>query len=405
MTADEIARLRQVGAQIRALRRQRGLTQSDLARRAGMKPGPVNAIENGRSLPSTGVLLRLAKAMGVAIEKVFEGEADGNYVREAAPSRERAFPANRPVYSSLAPDVPASAPVRVPEAPLIRLDKRGEPYPAELVNMLDAAANAFLTLEDLCGSPKQPALPLRLSMPMSEAGVENLVYKVRVLLGIGHGVIFDYVELLENAGLRVLFVPFPPGLDSASCYDPESRNAFLFVTDSERVNTERKLFGLVRELGRIYCHTGRMTPIPGRRKELDAEHVASKFAAFFLMPGEAVLETVRQVGVAPDGWTWDLLVRIKHRFGVSAESFLYRLGELDLITPALMAELRDRIKAYYLKTANAEPGACRRILTPNGRLGDLLESARTARVFSEEETATERKAVMDVLEKWGIRMP
>ena len=405
MSESEIDRLRKIGEQIRILRRQRGLSQSDLARRAGMKPGPVNAIENGRSLPSTGVLLRLARAMGVAIEKVFEEGADGNYVREAAAARERALPANRPVYSSLAPPVPAGAPARVPEAPLIRLDKRGDPYPVEAVALMDAAANAFLALEDLCGAPKQPALPLRLSMPLSEAGVENLVYKVRVLLGIGHGVIFDYAELFENAGLRVLFAPLPPGLDSASCYDPESRNAFLFVTDSDRVNTERKLFGLAREVGRIYCHTGGLTRIPGRRKELDAEHVASKFAAFFLMPGEAALESVRQVGVAPDGWTWDLLVRIKHRFGVSAESFLYRLGELDLITPRLMAELKDRILAHYAKTGHAEPGACRRILSPNGRLGDLLESSRTARVFSEEETAAERQTVIGVLEKWKIKMP
>jgi Zn-dependent peptidase ImmA (M78 family) len=282
---------------------------------------------------------------------------------------------------------------------------KGAPYPAGVVALLDAAANAFLTLEDLCGAPKQPSLPLRLSMPMSEQGVENMVYKVRVLLGIGHGVIFDYVELLENAGLRVLFVPFPPGLESASCYDAESRNAFLFVTDSDQVNTERKLFGLARELGRIYCHTGRMTRIPGRRKELDAEHVASKFAAFFLMPCEAVLETVRQVGVQPNGWTWDLLMRLKHRFGVSAETFLYRLGELDLVTPVLMAELKDRILTYYAKNSHAEPGACRRILTPNGRLGDLLESARTARVFPEPDAETERNAVMAVLKRLGVKMP
>lgn len=405
MTMDEIVRLRKVGARIRTLRRQRGLSQVELARRVGMKPGPVNAIEKGRSLPSTGVLLRLARVLNVTMDKFFEEGTDGLYVREANATAGRRWPAKRPVYSSLDPQVSAGVSTGRPEAPLVRLDVKGAPYPDDVVRLLDEVTNAFLTLEDLCGAPKQPALPLRLSMPMSEQGVENLVYKVRVLLGIGHGVIFDYVELLENAGVRVLFVPFPPGLESASCYDAESRNAFLFVTDSGQVNTERKLFGLARELGRIYCHTGRMTRIPGRHKELDAEHVAAKFAAFFLMPSEAVLETVRQVGVQPDGWTWELLVRLKHRFGVSAETFLYRLGELDLVTPVLKAELKARIKAYYAEKGNEEPGACRRILTPNGRLGDLMESARTGHLFPEAEVAAERDAVKAVLKRLGVKMP
>jgi len=392
MTVLERAQLRQLGVQIRLMRQERGLTQAELARQAGMKPGPVNAIEKGRSLPSTGVLLRLARVMEVPVSRVFDGAGSAVAGRGGA----------RPVCSSLAPRRSGGA---IPEAPLIRLDRRQAPYPPAVVQMLDEAANAFLTLEDLCGAPKQPVLPLRLAMPLSEAGLEELVYKVRVLLGIGQGVIFDYVELFENAGLRVLFVPFPPGIESAACYDPVSRNAFLFITDSEAVTSERKLFGLARELGRIYSHTGGLETIPGRRKRLDAEHAAAKFAAFFLMPAEAVRQTVRQLGVAASGWTWNLLVRVKHRFGVSAETFLYRLGELDLITPALLTEMKDRLDRYYAKTNHGEPGASRRLLTPNGRLGDLLESARTARLFPEAQTAAERETVIGVLDKWGIAMP
>jgi len=76
--------------------------------------------------------------------------------------------------------------------------------------------------------------------------------------------------------------------------------------------------------------------------------------------------------VSRGAWSWELLLRLKHRFGVSAETFLYRLDELDLIAPNRLNEIKARIKAHYAATHNAEPDGSRRILSPNGRLGDLL---------------------------------
>jgi transcriptional regulator with XRE-family HTH domain/Zn-dependent peptidase ImmA (M78 family) len=405
LSPDEVVHLKKIGERIRVIRRQRGLMQTELAKRVGMRPGPINAIEKGRSIPSTGVIVRLAKVLGVTVQKLFEEKGESRYIREDRAPYGRRLQVMRPVVSSLETGETAPIGPTEPVAPLIRLDVKGEPYPPEMLAMLDAMANAFLTLEDLCGVPKQPVLPLSFAMPLSEQGLEDFVYKIRVLLGIGHGVIFDYVELFENAGLRVLFVPLPEGVFSASCYDPESRNAFLFVTDSKRVNTERKLFHLIRELGRIYCHTGRLEKLSGRTKVLDAGHVASKFAAFFLMPCEAVMETVRQVGVAPDGWTLSLLLRLKHRFGVSAESFLYRLGELDLVTPAKKAEMKKRIHADYEKSGYAEPGSSRRMLNPNGRLGDLLEAGPSIRLYPKGEVEEELRAVRAVVRRYRVKMP
>ena len=50
-------------------------------------------------------------------------------------------------------------------------------------------------------------------------------------------------------------------------------------------------------------------------------------------------------------------------------------GELDLITPRFQDGLHASIKAHYDAHAFAEPGQSRRILSPNGRLGDLLHTA------------------------------
>ncbi len=96
---------------------------------------------------------------------------------------------------------------------------------------------------------------------------------------------------------------------------------------------------------------------------LDAEHAARRFAALFLMPGEAVLSSVWQVGVDEKGWTWGMMMRLKHRFVVSAEAFLYRLEELDLIAKPVRDDLKRAIYAYYASNRNTEPDESRRILT------------------------------------------
>ena len=50
-------------------------------------------------------------------------------------------------------------------------------------------------------------------------------------------------------------------------------------------------------------------------------------------------------------------------------------GELGVITPRFPDGLRASIKSHYDAHAFAEPGQSRRILSPNGRLGDLLHTA------------------------------
>lgn len=380
----------EVGAAIRFLRRQRHLSQAELGRRIGMRPGPMNNIEQGKNLPSTPVLFRIATVLQIPVDALLHAASERPaYVREREPdypalpdpaSPERTVRSEDPVPYRVSVQRPVIAPPSArPSATAIQLLPADPPLKPRTLAMLDDLAYSFLTLEDLCGTLKRAAIPLVQHMPRTEAGIEDLAARVRALLGIGPAVIFDYLELFENAGLRVVFCPLPDSVESVSCHDPANENAFLFISSNPRMTVERQTFRLACELGRIYCHTSGLRQVEGRDKPLDAPHVAAKFAAFFLMPAESVRTTVRQVGVKYDGWTWELLLRLKHRFGVSAETFLYRLDELDLISPRQARTLKTRIRTYYLATHNGEPDGSRRILTPNGRLGDLLLAAETGK--------------------------
>lgn len=56
---------------VRELREARGWTQLELAERTGVSRKTVNTIENGALNPSTYISLRLARALGETVERMF----------------------------------------------------------------------------------------------------------------------------------------------------------------------------------------------------------------------------------------------------------------------------------------------------------------------------------------------
>jgi len=363
----------QVGSLIRKIRRQKHITQGDLAQRIGIRAGPMNTIEKGHHVPSGRVLYRLAKVLDVPVDAFF-----------TAPAAPSTYPVHGGmVRSESTASYGQESRSGVPFLPIL------EPVNESMsLAEADAIACDFLALEDVCGAMKFARLPLYIPFLPTESGIEQLVTQVRQHLGITHAVVFDYLELLENAGLRIIFFDWPGDLQSLAAYDRPNGNAFIFIRRT--LNAERQLFRLLFELGCVYWYTQSVyTGAPGGKplaqlQALDALHAARKFAALFLMPALAVQASVSQLGVTPNTWTYELLLRLKHRFGVSAESFAIRLEELALIDPALSQTFKDRIRAHYQQTQFAEPDGSLRCLSHNGRLGDLLLTAQGQPQANEE---------------------
>ena len=142
----------------------------------------------------------------------------------------------------------------------------------------------------------------------------------------------------------------PKPLKRSVFYEPMHQNAFFFI--NTRNNPEKQLFSLATELGKILIYTQtalrkdrlfpEREPTPADPRPINPIRAARHFAATFLMPDTAVKATVSQLGISPDTWTWELLLRIKHRFGISAQAFLYRLDELNLITKELITTFEQK---------------------------------------------------------------
>jgi len=61
-----------VGRNLQRLRRERDLTQEELAHKAGIHQTYLSGVEGGKRNPSIGVLERITKALGADIAELFE---------------------------------------------------------------------------------------------------------------------------------------------------------------------------------------------------------------------------------------------------------------------------------------------------------------------------------------------
>ena len=70
-----------VGSELRTLRNRQGLSQRQLALRAGVSNATISLIEHGRTDPSLGLLKRILDALGVSFAEFFSGQrgAAGKY--------------------------------------------------------------------------------------------------------------------------------------------------------------------------------------------------------------------------------------------------------------------------------------------------------------------------------------
>jgi transcriptional regulator with XRE-family HTH domain len=133
-----------VGANLRRLRLQRGLSLEKLAAASGVSRAMLGQIELGRSAPTINVLWKIARALDVTFSALISARGDGgSVVLRAADSRRTASRDGGFVSRAL---YPADAPRRV-ELYELRVApgklERGEPHPPGTVEMLVVSSGAL----------------------------------------------------------------------------------------------------------------------------------------------------------------------------------------------------------------------------------------------------------------------
>src|SRR6202521_5839451 len=108
------------GEPLRRAREVRGLTQLELARRAGISRQALGAIEAGTYQPGVAVAIALARELGDSVEGLFGGEAPGecHRIRAAWPGDEPQTPGSAARGIALARGGGKVVAVPCPAAPL-----------------------------------------------------------------------------------------------------------------------------------------------------------------------------------------------------------------------------------------------------------------------------------------------
>lgn len=370
-----------VGARIRQLREIQHISQVRLATEIGIRAGPLGWIEKGKHLPSGRVLYRIARQLNVRLDDLFQ---------------------EKDVWQVAATE---SVPVLYPP---LGVEEVTEPVKSAHI-VCQSVADKLAVLSDGCGSSDACGLALPPPCFPSEAGAQCAAAQVRQRLGIGVSIMADYVEVLEDAGAWVIFLEMPDGCDSFGGYDRQNRCPVIFVNSRLKKQPERQLFRVVFELGRVCWHAGK-TGGSGARAEaiaMDELQFSNRFAVHFLMPEQALQTAVLQFGGTPAVWPFEVLLRLKKRYGVTAQALADRLDELcgcwsDKQKRNSRNHLfKEELDAFAEKNgAGVEPGGSRPPLGANGRLCTLLLYAEQA--FQKDLKAL--NAIKRLLRQAGVKL-
>ena len=298
-----------LGERLKAARLGMGLTQRELAGMCDISAMAISKYERNLDMPSSGVLLRLAKALESPIDYFF-----------------------RPLTVKL------SEPMYRCRATFSAKEKMKLQY------QVQEWLERYLEVESLLPSSQVTEFTLPFGEPhvaTSMEKVEEVADNLRQAWKLGlMNPIENLIALLEDQGVKVGLVDAPDDFDACVMWANESipvmvvKNSLL----GDPSGTQDQRFSLAHELGHIALKN-------------ESEKVAYRFAAAFLAPREAVFHEL-----GPKRSTLHLyeLHLLKQKYGLSMQGWIKRSADLGILSISahnrLLAEFRS--KGWNLR----EPG-------------------------------------------------
>lgn len=301
-------------------RKAKGFTQLMLAQRIGMSPVQLCKIERNHTSPTLETVERISDSLDISISDLLsqsQNQEAGLVKLLGDKTSSRFYP--------------------------VRYGSEDKESDNAILESILPVENALCDLEDSLKIAHTTLLPFVHSFKTDPIGAKTVARYMRAACAVGSASFSDLVELLEFRNVRLHLMELTKGVQSRSFFDEENHS--LTIVLSKDNTPERSIYRIAYELAWMAI-SGSMGFKPVR-DGAQRHRFAREFAAEFLMPEESVRFTVSQLGIGPGDWTLDMIVWLKSKFNVSAESFALRLEALKLISERLRQNIREELRAYY----------------------------------------------------------
>ena len=285
-----------IGQKLKVARAAAGLSLRDLSARSGgrVTAQAIGKYERNEDMPSSGVLIALARALGVSEDYLLSAS---ELALEGAEFRKKAGSSARE------------------EAAL----------EARAIHFMER----YLAIEDLLNLRSvEWEKPWSAPYPVKELrDAEDAARSVREEWGLGNDPIPNLAELLEERGIKILSLDLDDIDGLAAKVRRKDREAARVIVIKKSTWSERKRFNLAHELGHMVIDPAQW---------LDEEKAAHRFAGAFLIPADVLRS---EVGAKRSSISLGELVALKQRFGVSIQAIAYRCKDLGILNQAAFARL------------------------------------------------------------------
>lgn len=321
-----------LGEVLETARRAEGLTQADLARRAGVTQAALSRYENDLRDPDPDALERLADVLGVTVD----------FLRHAGRAR-----------GGMGLDAHMRRRATAPPGVWRRLEAR--------LNVYRWHASHLFEEVSLLAEQHVPALdPL-------DVTAEEAARFVRAQWRMPAGPVRRLAQWLESAGCLLVGEDFGTSRVDGLSQWVGDHPVILF---NETAPADRSRLTLAHELGHLVLHGDALGAD-------DVEAQATAFAAEFLMPADMIRPSLRNIKVGR-------LLDLKREYGVSMQALVERAYMLGMLSPTQRTSMYKTFSAKGWRTR--EPGS-EDIARERPALARSIGQDLTARGLSPDDVA------------------
>jgi len=281
-----------IGQRIKQARKANNLSLRDLAEKAEISAMAISKYERDLDTPSSGVLLRLAQALGISTDFLF---------------RPQTISVQLQAYRKH-----AGLGVKEQEAIQMRIQEWLERY---------------LEVESFFPDERRAVMPVYSIQAIEQA--EDAALALRENWNLGLDPIVNLTQLLEDRGIKVGLVSGFEHFDASTFI----ADGIPVIVSKAELPGDRQRFNLGHESGHLILDV---------ENGLDPEAICHRFVGAFLVPAQAVLF---ELGSRRTTLDMNELYLLKHKYGLSMQAWIFRARDLEIISENAAARLFQRFRA------------------------------------------------------------